>query len=101
MSYNPEVHGPPPPTLTRVWVLLGQICIRSEDAPHRVVADGLDLSGRTRGLLSGWHRSVRGDWLGVVNFYVPYADGRRSRLYLSNQLVPAYALRPRDDSWPI
>lgn len=101
MSYNAEVHGPLPQSKTAVWVRLDYICIRPDAAPHKVVPDGLDMTGAVPGLLRRWHRTVNGDWLGVVNFHVPYADGRRDRLYLADQLVPAYALRPRDDQKPI
>lgn len=94
-SWNP-VHGPPPQKLTAVWVVLDGICVRVPGAPSHVAPDGLDMTGQVPGLLSAWHKTVKGDWLGLVNFSVPYADGRRHKLRLSNQLVPAYALRPRE-----
>lgn len=84
------------PALTPVWVLLDAVCIRVPGQPSHVVVDGLDMTGQAPGLLSGWHKTVKGDWLGVVNFAVRYADGRQHRLILSDQLVPAYALRPRE-----
>lgn len=86
----------PAPELTRVWVLLDSICMRVPGTPRRVVIDGLDMSGQVPGLLSGWRETANGDWLGEVNFSAPYIDGRRHKLSLSHQLVPAYALRPRD-----
>jgi len=101
MGYNAEVHGPLPQPKIEVWVRLDHICIRPDGVPHKVVPDGLEMAGAVRGLLSRWHRTVKGDWVGVVNFHVPYADERRDRLYLADQLVPAYALRPRDDHRPI
>lgn len=98
--HQPGPH-PLPPQLRAVWVNLDKICIRPNNEPSRVVPDGLDMTGQVRGLLREWHRTARGDWLGVVNFKIPYADGRQHRLLLSNQLVPAYALRPREDEKPI
>lgn len=80
------------------WVQLDAICVRASAAPINTVADGLDMTGEVRGLLSGWWRTVKGDWLGVVNYTIPYADGRRHRLELRDQLVPLYALRKRDDT---
>lgn len=74
---------------------LEAINIRVPGMPKHVVPDGLDMTGQVRGLLTGWHRSVDGDWLALVNFSIPYADGRR-QMHLSGQLVPAYALRPRE-----
>lgn len=83
-------------SLTPVWVLLEAINVRVPGMPRHVVPDGLDMTGHARGLLTGWHRTVDGDWLALVNFSIPYADGRRHKLKLSNQLAPAYALRPRE-----
>jgi hypothetical protein len=34
--------------------------------------------------------------LGVVDYEIPYADGRRDTVHLIDQLVPGYALRRRD-----
>jgi hypothetical protein len=83
-----------------VWVLLDRLLMRDPDAPRHVVGDGLDMSGTVPGLLHGWFQTVNGDWLGVVNFAVPYADGRRNKVWLPDQLVPAYALKPRVDDDP-
>jgi hypothetical protein len=35
--------------------------------------------------------------LGVVNCEISYADGRRNKLDLVDQLVPGYAMRPRGE----
>lgn len=78
-----------------VWVLLEVLSLRPTDAPRTTVPDGLDMSGRTPGRLTGWFRSVNGDWLGIVDYEVPYADGRRNHLALKDQLVPVYALAER------
>lgn len=67
--------------------------IRVPGMPSHVVPDGLDMAGQVPGLLNGWHQTVKGDWLGTVNFSVPYADGRQHKLALSNQLVPPRHLR--------
>lgn len=86
---------PEPRPLTAVWVLLDAICPRDPGAPRRMVANGLDMDRRVPGILSAWYKTVRGDWLGLVTFSVPYADEHRKKLHLTNQLVPAYAIRPR------
>jgi hypothetical protein len=96
----------PPPAIARfaapaeplhvqpVWVLLEQVCVH-DPAMARTVVDGLDMTGRAKGFLLGWWRSSRGDWLGVVNYEVRYADGREATVWWREQLVPAHALRPR------
>lgn len=92
--------GPPPlehKALPPVWVQLEAINVRVPGMPKHVAPEGLDMSGQVRGLLERWYQSGDGDWLGFVNFSIPYADGRRDKLKLSGQLVPAYALRPRED----
>jgi hypothetical protein len=53
----------------------------------------LDLQGQVQGRLHGRFPSVDGDWIGVVNYEIPYADGRRNKLHVVDQLVPFYALR--------
>ncbi|SMD27357.1 hypothetical protein SAMN05661093_10960 [Kibdelosporangium aridum] len=62
------------------------------------ISDGLDMTGEVHGHLTGWWRTVKGDWLGLVNYAIPYADGRRHTLQLTDQLVPGYALRKRDNT---
>jgi hypothetical protein len=86
--------------LTPVWVQLDRVFVRDPDATRHVVGDGLDMSGTVPGLLHGWFQTVDGDWLGVVNYAIPYADGRRDNVRLSDQLVSAYALRPREGGDP-
>lgn len=82
--------------LTSVWVRLDSICVRAPDTPLQTVVTGLDMSGEVRGRLHGWFRTVKGDWLGVVDYEIPYADGRRATVHLVDQIVPAYALRRRE-----
>lgn len=83
-----ELHGKRP-VLTGVWVQLDRLFIRSRDTPRHVIETGLDLTGRVQGRLHGRFPSVDGDWLGVVNYEIPYADGRRDKLHLVDQLVPS------------
>lgn len=83
-----------PPQARPVWVLLDKLCVHDPELA-RTVVDGLDLTGRAKGFLLGWRRSSRGDWLGVVNYEVRYADGREATVWWREQLVPAYALQPR------
>lgn len=92
-----EVHGRHPRT-TRVWVRLDAICPRIPGQPHRVEPSGLDMTGEVPGLLSTWLCSAKGDWMGVVTYQIPYADGRRSKLDLRDQLVPSSAIRERADT---
>jgi hypothetical protein len=80
-----------------VWVRLDAICGRLPGQPHHVVPDGLDMTGEVPGRLHGWFSSALGDWLAIVDFEVPYADGRRTKVELVDQLVPAWALRRRDE----
>lgn len=69
--------------------------VRIPSAPRHVIETGLDLTGEVQGRLHGRFPSVEGDWLGVVNYEIPYADGRRNKLQLVDQLVPFSALRKR------
>ncbi|MGA6168369.1 hypothetical protein [Amycolatopsis magusensis] len=85
------------PVITAVWVRLDAIYVRVPGAPSHEVATGLDLTGEVPGRLHGWLASVKGDWLGVVDFEIPYEDGRSDKLALVDQLVPASALRPNRD----
>ncbi|MBF6176514.1 hypothetical protein [Nocardia blacklockiae] len=80
-----------------VWVRLDAIMLRDPGMPRHVNGAGLDMTGERPGTLTHWVPTVAGDWLGRVNFSVPYADGRPA-LHLTDQLVPAYALRPRRSS---
>lgn len=79
------------PVITPVRVRLDTLYPRHPDTPRRVVPDGLDVTGNAHGRLTGWFRTVDGDWLGVVHFEIDYADGRR-HISLQDQLVPLHAL---------
>ncbi len=80
-----------------VWVDLDVAFPLSTGHRRRVVADGLDLTGRVPGMLKRWVRGSRGEWYGVV--WVPIRDGAgERRLTLDDQLVPAAALSLRSAS---
>jgi hypothetical protein len=81
-----------------VWVELSAISPQDELPAPRFRPDDstLDVRGAVEGELRGWLRSTTGEWLGVVSFRVPYATLVPSTgLPLTDQLVPAHALRPR------
>src|SRR5689334_19563303 len=82
-----EIHGRHPRTRA-VWVRLDAICARIPGQPQHVVPDGLDMTGEVPGWLITWFETVKGDWMGVVNYEIPYADGRQAKLDLRDQLVP-------------
>lgn len=93
---------PAPGERHAVWVVLEALNIRVPGTPEHVVIDGLDMTGQVRGLLQRWYKTVKGDWLATVTFAIPYADRHKGRLLLTDQLVPAYALRPREpDNKPV
>jgi hypothetical protein len=89
-----ELHGRHP-VLTPVWIRLDAAYPRPPGTPARTVAHGLDLTGTVPGHLHGWFPTLAGDWLGVCNFDIPYADGRAPGLRVTDQLIPAHALRRR------
>ncbi|MFD9701545.1 hypothetical protein [Lentzea sp. NPDC059081] len=90
-----DVHGHRA-VLTGVSVRLDRLFARPPGARRHVIETGLDLTGEVQGRLHGRFPSVEGDWLGVVNYEIGYADGRRDKLYLVDQLVPFHVLRKRD-----
>jgi hypothetical protein len=89
-----DVHGRRP-VLTAVWVRLDALFPRAPDASRHVIETGLVLTGEVQGRLHGRFPSVEGDRLAVVNYEIPYADGRRNKLHLVDQVVPFSALRER------
>ncbi|HEX7303828.1 hypothetical protein [Lentzea sp.] len=90
-----DVHGRRP-VLTRVGVRLDRLFARLPGAPRRVIETGLDLTGEVEGRLHGRFPGVDGDWFGVVNYELRYADGRPQQVYLTDQLVPFHVLRLRE-----
>jgi hypothetical protein len=101
---EPSAHVLPTPArpTTAVWAPLDHL-VQHDPATYRSVADGLDFTGRTRGVLlrDTWIRSSRGLWLAKVNYSVRYADGRSEVGLFHEQLIPAYALLKRSDNKPI
>ncbi|ANZ36032.1 hypothetical protein BBK82_08075 [Lentzea guizhouensis] len=89
-----DIHGRRP-VLTSAWVNLDILFSRPADAPRHVIVTGLDLTGVVPGRLHGRFPSVEGDWYGIVNYEIGYADGRRDKLSLVDQFVPFTALRER------
>lgn len=89
-----EVHGKRL-ARTPVWVILDRLFVPSTDEPRRVSPEGLDVTGMVPGRLHGRFPSLAGLWCGVVDYEVSYADGRRDKVSLIDQLVPFYALRIR------
>ncbi|MBA2323047.1 MAG: hypothetical protein H0V92_03150 [Pseudonocardiales bacterium] len=85
------------PATQTVWVQLDRL-FAHDPARDQAVVEGLDLTGRARGMLLGWKRGSRGDWLAVVNYQIHYADGRPQPTIWREQLVPADAVSPRADS---
>lgn len=77
------------PVVTPVWVRLDSLYIRVRGVPVHTIVTGLDFTGEVPGRLHGWFPTVKGEWLGVVDFEVPYADPRREPLRVRDQLVPA------------
>lgn len=62
---------------------------------RRVIPTGLDLTGTAKGVIHGRFPGAEGEWLGVANYEIGYADGRRNKLYVVDQLVPFWALTKR------
>jgi len=56
---------------------LDALFVRLPGAPTHVIDTGLDLTGEVPGRLHGWFPTVKGDWLGAVDYEIRYADGRR------------------------
>lgn len=87
-----DVHGRRA-VLTSVAVQLDRLLARRPGAARHVIPTGLDLTGSVKGQLHGRFPSVEGDWLGVVNYEIGYADGRPDKLHVVDQLVPFHVLR--------
>jgi hypothetical protein len=59
------------------------------------VASGLVIDEVAPGGLHRWERTADGQWIGVVTIVMRRADG--STFKAADQLVPALALRPRNE----
>ncbi|WP_245671667.1 hypothetical protein [Nocardia amamiensis] len=77
-----------------VWVRLDAILVRDPGTPRHVNGAGVIMRGERPGTLTHWLPTVDGDWMGRVTYSIQFADGRPD-LHVRDQLVPAYALRPR------
>lgn len=93
--YRPGTYPPRP-----VWVRLDAILLRDPEMPRHANGAGVEMHGEVAGTLTHWIPTVDGDWIGRVSYTVCYADGR-APLQMRDQLVPAYALRPRDIGVPV
>ncbi|WP_143261823.1 hypothetical protein [Allokutzneria sp. NRRL B-24872] len=87
-------------TLTPSWIDLAVAFPHPPGVQRRVVGEGLDLTLEVRAMVSGWFRSVDGQWLAVCHYQIPYADGRKHMVALRNQVVPGHAMRHREDNLP-
>ncbi|MEV0357083.1 hypothetical protein AB0H71_13580 [Nocardia sp. NPDC050697] len=94
----PAVSDPPTP----VWVNLDHLFPRFPDMPRHPNGAGVEFSGVVPGVLFRRIPAVTGEWMGLVDYTVPYADGRPP-LEMRQQLVPFdrdgehWILRPRTD----
>lgn len=79
-----------------VWVRLDAIYVRDPGRPRHINGSGVLMEGEVQGRLTHWVPTVDGGWLGRVSYPVQYADGRKP-LWMHDQLVPEYALRPRPE----
>lgn len=77
-----------------VWVSLDRLFVRDPGMPQHTNGAGVIMKGEVPGKLTHWVPTLDGHWMGRVHYGVQYADGRRD-LWMQDQLVPGYALRPR------
>ncbi|MFD4675839.1 hypothetical protein ACFWNN_39345 [Lentzea sp. NPDC058450] len=94
-----DVHGRRV-VLTSVGVRLDRLFARVAGTPRHVIETGLDMTGEVHGRLHGRFPSIDGDWYGVVNYEIGYADGRPQKVYLVDQLVPFHVLRLLSETKP-
>ena len=50
-----------------------------QQLPH---TNALDTAAEVPGLLRQWLRSSGGEWLGLVDYEIPFADGRHKGVYV-------------------
>jgi hypothetical protein len=79
-----------------VWVQLGRLYVRDHTQPIHHNPEGVDYTGQVPGTLRAWIPTYHGRWLAVVSYGVPYADRRRQRLWWQEQVLPDYAVTPRE-----
>ena len=81
-----------------VWVKLELVFRQTAFPPAQFHWDDrtLNATGEVHGHLHGWYRATTGEWYGLVSYSIPQATGQpKTYLDLTDQLVPAEALRPR------
>jgi hypothetical protein len=72
-----------------VWINLERLFTTEGDTR----ADQLSLDGEVPGTLHEWHRSSRGEWLGVVSFDIHTGAGET--VSFLRQLLPQDVIRHR------
>ncbi|MEV6236615.1 hypothetical protein [Lentzea sp. NPDC051838] len=94
-----DVHGRRA-VLTGVGIRLDRLFARAPGAPRHVIETGLDMTGEVHGRLHGRFATVDGDWFGVANYEIGFADGRPQKVQLVDQLVPFHVLRLLGETKP-
>ena len=81
-----------------VWVKLGTLLPFPTEGPppKEIPTDALELYPDAPGTLKAWVQSRRGTWIGLVDYEVKYADGRKDVFHAKDQWVPVYALRAEE-----
>jgi hypothetical protein len=93
-----RLHGRQRAVLAEVWVRLEVISGILPGAPYENIVDGLDMRGEVPGMVTGYFRGSRGEWLVVVSYEIPYVDGRGRKVRVEDQLVSFSAVRRREAS---
>lgn len=93
-----------PKSPTATWVDLAKLYIRDPGQPPGPARSGLwcglDLTGEVPGLITEQIPVDGGGVVAIVNYDVQLADGRQTHSF-RGQVVPPYALRPRDGDAPL
>jgi hypothetical protein len=76
-----------------VWINLEKLFVSDPTPPSEHLEGHLSLDGEVPGKLHEWHRSARGEWLGVVSFDIHTIAGET--VSFNRQLLPQDAIRPR------
>ena len=76
-----------------VWINLERLFTSEGDTRADQLDDRLSLDGEVPGTLHEWHRSSRGEWLGVVSFDIHTGAGET--VSFLRQLLPQDVIRPR------
>jgi hypothetical protein len=90
-----DYHGCAHDATARLGIASGALAPQPDTPAYRH-GQALHLVQEVSGVLTAWYRGSDGRWYGLVSFAVPYLGLVPSvGLELTNQLVPADALRPR------